>query len=40
MFNSSPATQMAAAVAAAYPYTFYTAATSSLYDVGKNSSHV
>jgi hypothetical protein len=38
MFGSSPASQMAAAaVAAAYPYTFYTAAASSsgLYDVGK-----
>jgi hypothetical protein len=37
MFSSnSPASQMAAAaVAAAYPYTFYTAATSSLYDVGE-----
>ena len=37
MFSgSSPASQMAAAaVAAAYPYTFYTTAASGLYDVGK-----
>ena len=35
MFGGSSASQMAAAVAAAYPYTFYTAATSSLYDVGE-----
>ena len=36
MFSNSSASQMAAAaVAAAYPYTFYTAAASNLYDVGK-----
>jgi hypothetical protein len=37
MFSNSSASQMAAAaVAAAYPYTFYTAAAASnIYDVGK-----